>query len=324
MIHAGYGCEFGLPGMVVEALASAAVHEASTSVLLPESLWTSQVPTNESLTLGTKPSTPPVKNVHAFTIVARILRDQELGKIEEKDPIGTFTTLLQRHGEYLNKYLVQWTYDRSDPREPERKIEEIVWTNTIIFGIGGWSKGKRFNSDFLSMHLVTSSLFLSSITANLKPESQELLLRGYFGLSVAWWLGRGRPGLDIAGFFSEDTSYLTPDGPFPTPHANSLPSATSPKATTPNPWLPIIQTSIVTPDDHTPKLYRALAHYGSLYGSRAPGQLDFAGTELPFAEKLDGSLFIRVAGLASERLFRKDLDVKTGIWERHGFFGVGS
>lgn len=330
MIHVGYGCEFGLPGMIVEGLASAAVHHDTTTVLLPESMWKSEATSvgtvtsllSSSLNLGLGTSSPsPSKNVHALTILARVLKDQHLGELVNKDPIGTFTGNVEKHGESLLKYVSQWTFDSSDPKEVERKVEELVWTNVIIYGIGGWSRGKAFNSDFMLMHLVTSSIFLSSITANIKAASQEILLRGYLILSLAWWISRGRPGFDIEGFFNEDTAYPVPQGPFPTPHAQSLPSPVSPKATTPNPWFPIIQTSLVIPDDHIPKLHRALAHFGSLYGNRAPGEPDFAGTELPFAEKLDGSLFIRVAGLANERLRDKDLDISgSKFWDRQGFF----
>ncbi|KAF5382744.1 hypothetical protein D9615_002876 [Tricholomella constricta] len=330
MIHAGYGVEFGLPGTVVEGLASAAVHKASATAILPASLWaskpvsaleslTSRIPS--ALTLESSVSTSPSKNVHAFTILARILNDHQFEDVEKREDIGIFTKTVEKHSAALNMYVKEWTFDSSHPKEVERKIEELVWANVIIYGIGGWTKGEDFNSDFFYMHLVTSSLFLSSITANLKPASQELLLRGYFVECLAWWIGRGRPAFDIAAFFEADTAYPTPPGPFPAPHAKSLPSPTSPKATTANPWLPIIQSSLVVPDDHLPKLQRALAHYGSLYGTRAPGQPDFAETELPFAEKLDGSLFIRTAGLTNQRLLRvrDDVDVFR-FWDRKGFY----
>lgn len=170
------------------------------------------------------------------------------------------------------------------------------------------------------MHLVTSSLFLSSIAANLNPASQQLLLRTYFAICLVWWIARGRPSFDIGGFFAEaDTAYPVPSGPLQPPHPKSLPSASSFKATTPNPWFPIVQASLTLPDDHLPKLQRALAHYGALYGARAAGLPDFAGTELPDADKLDGSLFIRVAGLTNKRVHRDGVNVEgAGIWDRKG------
>jgi hypothetical protein len=86
----------------------------------------------------------------------------------------------------------------------------------------------------------------------------------------------------------------------------------------PNPWLSIIQNTLVHPDDHIPKMQRALAHYASLYGNRPAGF--FAGTELAGADKLDGSLFLRVAGLTAKRLGRmRDGEEPTPFWDMHGF-----
>ncbi|KAG6890178.1 hypothetical protein C0995_010883 [Termitomyces sp. Mi166 len=327
LIHIGYGVEFGLPGMVVEGLASTAVHQATSSPLIPMSLWsstpssaidsvTSQLPS--ALTIG---DGTPQKNVHALTILARILKDPRFENIENRLDITLYTQVIDKHSEALNKYVSQWTFDNSVPGELERKIEELVWVNVIIYGIGGWTKDKDYNADFFHMHLVTSSLFLSSLAANLKPASQETLLRGYFAVSLAWWIGRGRPAFDIEGFFAEDTAFPAPSGPFPPLNYKALPEATSPKATTPNPWFPIIQAALTVPDDHIPKLHRALVHFASLYGSRAPGQPDFANTELPFADKLDGSLFVRTAGLTNQRLLRpREEPEYGGFWDRQGFY----
>lgn len=170
------------------------------------------------------------------------------------------------------------------------------------------------------MHLVTSSIFLASYVPYLKPSSLEHLLRGYLLVSLGWWISRGRPALKIAEFYASTTSYPSPSGVLPSPHKDALQLTDPTKVITPNPWLSIIQTSIVHPDDHLPKLQRALAHYASLYGTREAGQSDFVGTELEGAEKLDGSLFIRVAGLTAERLGRVREGQEAGHWDRNGFY----
>lgn len=123
--------------------------------------------------------------------------------------------------------------------------------------------------------------------------------------------------MDIPGFFVADTAYPTPSGPLPIPDEKAMPEQSSLKAITPNPWLPIIQTSIVHPDDHLPKLQRALSHFASLYGTRPAGLPDFAETELSGADKLDGTLFIRVAGLTAKRLGRiRDGEMSLPFWDR--------
>ena len=156
------------------------------------------------------------------------------------------------------------------------------------------------------MHLVTSSLFLSSIFSLLTRKSQELLLRGYFATCLVWYIGHGRAKLDIARFFANTaTLHPTPPGPKPTPHKDVNPTAASSSnsalyAITPDPWLPIIQSTLTHPDDHLPKLQRALAEYSSHFGSTPAGY--FTGTELKDAELIDGTLFVRVAGLTCGRL----------------------
>jgi hypothetical protein len=175
------------------------------------------------------------------------------------------------------------------------------------------------------MHLVTSSIFLSSLAINLKPHNQELFLRGYLSVSLAWYIGQGRPNLDLRAFFSDkETAYPIPPGPYPTPHEKSLPSASSLHASTPNPWLPIIQTTLVHPDEHLPKLQRALAHYDRLYGygTKTPSGMEDLVKEglLDGLDCLDGTLFLRTAGLTAKRLGRmRDGETPAVFWDRHGF-----
>ena len=151
------------------------------------------------------------------------------------------------------------------------------------------------------MHLVTSSLFLSSIFSLLTRKSQVLLLRGYFASCLVRYIGQGRAELDIARFFGNAaTLHPIPPGPKPTPHKDVSPSPTSLYAVTPDPWLPIMQSTLTYPDDHVPKLQRALAEYSSHFGSTPAGY--FTGTELKDAELIDGTLFVRVAGLTCGRM----------------------
>lgn len=45
-----------------------------------------------------------------------------------------------------------WSLDvvgSSNPdQEVERKIEELAWANTVIYGISGWNEGPPFKDDF--------------------------------------------------------------------------------------------------------------------------------------------------------------------------------
>ena len=147
---------------------------------------------------------------------------------------------------------------------------------------------------------------------------------GYFATSLVWYISRGRPELDIARFFGNAaTLHPVPPGPKPIPHQNISPSPTSPYAVTPDPWLPIIQSALTHPDEHLPTLQRALAEYSSYFGSTPAGY--FSGTELKDAELIDGTLFVRVAGLTAGRLGwgrEGEPPSLSDMWETRGFYKV--
>ncbi|GLB42754.1 putative protein of unknown function (DUF4243) [Lyophyllum shimeji] len=329
MIHVGYGLEFGLPGMVAEGLAEAAVHAGPTSACIPDDflnyrLEEAEKRTKDGATDCVKLKREAGDGAHVFTVLARILNDPALGTLQKFGNGGSvmYASTMKEHGAALIQHMADWRVDATDPRDVQRKIEELSWMNTLIYGVGGWSKAKPFNADFFHMHLVTSSIFLASYAAYLTPSSQAQLLRGYLLGSLTWWVSRGRPNLDIKGFYEATSPHPTSVGPPPSPSKGALLPSDPDKAATPNAWLPIVENAVVHPDDHVPKIQRALSHYSALYGSREAGQPDFNATELPGADKLDGSLFIRVAGLTASRMGRVREGEEPGPkgWDRSGFY----
>lgn len=303
-IHVGYGAEFGIPGMVVEGLAMASVHEYE---FLPSYLFEPNGTTAveeattrlASLVLNTKKtSTAPPEleqspKHHAFSILAKIMQDSKFAPKEIKKHFKNFDGLMSEHGDTIWRYAEQWTIDLSKPGEIERKTEECIWTSTILYSIGGWSKDRSFTADFFFMHLVTSSLFLPSLLPYLPQDLQVILLRGYFASTLGWWITRGFPRLDIRGFLSA-TSHL------------------SSEIKVANPFLDIIQSVITHPNEHMPKIQRAFAHFSSLYGARPKGY--FKDTGLEGAEVLDGSLFLWAARLTEEYMIEG-----TRPWSQEGF-----
>ncbi|KAJ7242433.1 hypothetical protein C8J57DRAFT_1367498 [Mycena rebaudengoi] len=145
------------------------------------------------------------------------------------------------------------------------------------------------------MHLVTTSLRLSSLMAIItSPTSKSLFLRAYFARSLGHWISRGRRPLNVRSFFA----------------------SSSPLALTPNPWMQLIQSALVHPDDHLCKVIRTLAHYGTVYGAVAPGT--FKMTELKDSEVIDGTLFIRAAGLTMQKMGRVREGEKDRYWTNDG------
>ena len=145
---------------------------------------------------------------------------------------------------------------------------------------------------------MTSVLFLPSLVAYLSPTSITILLRTYLLNALALYVARGRPALPVAEFFDSVTPTPSPPSDPPKPSDGTL----NPENPDANPWLALMQSTIMHPDDHLCKLQRALAHFASLYGATPAGYLKELGVELDGAEKIDGSLFVRVAGLSMDRL----------------------
>ncbi|KAG6812514.1 hypothetical protein H0H93_013808, partial [Arthromyces matolae] len=273
--------------------------------------------------LGSAETTSKKTNVHAFTILARILKDSRFDDIEAVEEYAVvYSNITDKFSDVITEYVRQWTYDQSLPDEAERKIEELVYANALIYGVAGWSKDEPFNTDFFHVHLVTSSLFLFIIVEILPAASIEVFLRSYFAVCLTWWIGRGRPAFDINGFYANATLNPGPVRPFPKPHKDALPSADSMKASSPNPWLQLVQESLVVPDEHLPKTQRALSHFAEIYGGRQKGGEDFVNTELEGAGEIDGTFFVRTAVLTNERL-RNEPDTDFTIsayWDRKGFY----
>ena len=104
------------------------------------------------------------------------------------------------------------------------------------------------------------------------------------------------------------------------------------KAEARNPWLSIVESSLyhhgmytltkwyLIIDSHVPKSIRSLVHYDSLYGSLPAGgfigAIDENGKEvLPGIGQVDGSVFVRGAGLLMDALGWCREGQDEGSWE---------
>ncbi|KAK1216322.1 hypothetical protein PQX77_021059 [Marasmius sp. AFHP31] len=286
LIHTGYGFEFGLPGVIAEGLAQTAVHQ-SNSTIVPPTLF------------STSPSTfSNSSSMHAFTVLAEVMDNPTIQPTRHPHH-KMYQTTISRYADTILEFADKWAqFDPTDPEVVDQKVEELRWMNTLIYMIPGYhsrehGRGKQFNADFYSMHLVTSSLFLPPLLAALSPPNKILLLRTYFSVSLVWWLARGKTSnLDIEGFYAAN------------PHPPS------------DRWPELIRHAVSHPDDHLVKVQRAMSHYSFLYGSRQSGV--FEGTGLKGAERLDGTIFLRAAVLTSERV-EKGKSVME-YWDRNGAF----
>jgi hypothetical protein len=147
-------------------IAQTCVHPRDVTELLPQSFFDSVYSISEtapSTFLGgiaahLRPgsSSPPSTNVHALTILARIMADSRLSLPDDLNPLGIVQRTIAKHSQLIRDYVSQWTIDVRKPGEIERKVEEIAWTNVVMYGIAGWTWAQQvkqgregeFNADF--------------------------------------------------------------------------------------------------------------------------------------------------------------------------------
>lgn len=82
---------------------------------------------------------------HAFTILARILADPRLQMERPKNPLLINKLVLDKAGNAIREYVDQWDLSGGDL---DKKLEELLWTNVLIYGVGGLEKTGNFNADF--------------------------------------------------------------------------------------------------------------------------------------------------------------------------------
>ena len=82
---------------------------------------------------------------HAFTVLARILADPRLELERPKNPLLINKLVLDKAGDAIREYVDQWDLSGDNL---DKKLEELLWTNVLIYGVGGSEKTGNFNADF--------------------------------------------------------------------------------------------------------------------------------------------------------------------------------
>jgi hypothetical protein len=72
------------------------------------------------------------ENVHAFTILSKILADDRLiGKHVSEDIM--IKNVMETQSKFILEHAMEWTLNASDPLDVERKLEELQWMVTIMY-----------------------------------------------------------------------------------------------------------------------------------------------------------------------------------------------
>ena len=167
LIHTGLGIEFNLPGTFAEGniyiyllkpitkkgtfLLCIGIAQTAVHVMVPSS---TQIITSSWFLQDDEGKLTPLKGehvddaktgTHAFTIIARILADPRLEMERAKNVFLINKHVLDKAGDVIREYVDQWDLSGDDL---DKKLEELLWTNVLIYGVGGLEKNGDFNADF--------------------------------------------------------------------------------------------------------------------------------------------------------------------------------
>ncbi|KAF9492815.1 hypothetical protein BDN71DRAFT_1450985 [Pleurotus eryngii] len=288
-IQIGHGLEFGNPVLVATGLAQAAVH----TVQFQPAFATITEPGPSMLEILRQvydsPALHPVMPYDNNALISSRMK----------------AALTEGRAEEIQRICSQINLDGLSDDDYNAKVKEIIWTCTLLMFATG-KPGKKPRLDFFLMHLVTSSIFVKSYVDSLQVASHKAdLIRAYVFTMILLLLSRGRPIIkpELVMTYtdkprppnSHTSSYYQADG---TALGNPLQVADY------NPWLTLVTSSLHAPDSHVLKTMRTLVYAAREFGDTLPGGVDGAflrddahGESHPGSSQLDGSLFVRAAGM---------------------------
>lgn len=264
--------------------------------------------------------------------VLRSLYNTDALKPVPYDPDKTLTqyvrdTMKDGRPEEIRKLCATWWGNETTESQVklDAKVEELFWVTALLL-CGTSKRGRKPRLDFVLMHALNATLLLSSLLKIISNSASKVkLLKAFLPVTMTYVLARGRPRID-AGLVMSYTASPRPPGR-PSATLTPSPGTVGDPNETYNPWLNICASVIHAPDAHTVKairaLYYAAQHYGHKKARDLPGS--FIDEEqqkgaLPGISELDGTLFIRAAGVVMDTLGWVTHGDDPGKWD---FSGLG-
>ncbi|KAJ7122352.1 hypothetical protein C8R44DRAFT_876649 [Mycena epipterygia] len=317
-LQVGFGVELGQDYMVAQGLGMAAVtsHEVTGFVLDKPS----------GLPEIAKPST---KGVTLLALLREVYESPILKPILPYEPdalamhrFRKFASDSDRAAE-LTRIYSKWSIDTTltgaaADAEFASKAEECLWQATLL--LAATSKpGRKPRLDFFLMHVLTSSLCIPSLLTILPdPVHKAQLLQGYARAGALYVLLRGRPRIDIPLIMSYP-EFPRPPAHTPVGGKDALGDPQVRGET--DPWLAIVQNALHHKDAHVIKAVRTMYYSAQRYGATRPGAAigarDTEGAEThKGAGIMDGTVFVRAAGVLTDALGWVAYGGKEGDWDR--------
>ncbi|KAI1789908.1 hypothetical protein LXA43DRAFT_1151405 [Ganoderma leucocontextum] len=286
LIYAGYGLEFGLSGLLGEGLGQAATHPVDGREIIPFSRF---------------------KEITSATQAAALFPDDILGRVtigKRYNPVGAglhkvsllaavFNQTMPAFGKALAQLADEWYEGDTDV---PGNIIELFSLNAVIYTVSEAAPGAQQPPAASSKRLPANApRHASDLPALLRriplPGLLRPLVRAYFSTCPVAYISRGCPALPLAAVTATPKEPGTIDAGAPSP----------------NLWLPHpatrAPTPVLAPADDAPRgfAFKAKASLGG-------------------AMVLDGSLFVRVAGLTAGRAGWMREGEEDAGWDRVGCF----
>lgn len=325
LIQTGYAAEFGSDAMVAQALAQAALH----SPFLPELFDFISVPNiSDRKRIAADVGRQPAQGLSLLEILREMYDSPILHPVMPYDPDALLSKRVadaRKDGrpEEIRRLSRLWYIDATRGQaELDEKVEELMWLATLLLA-GSGKPGRKPRMDFFLMHMVTSSLFVPSLLETIPTmESKVVLLRAMLPVILWYVLVRGRPRIDPTLVMSYTETPRPPNGA----GLASLPRNESAigdiaDSTNTNPWPEIVASAVHFPEAHLVKTIRSLYYGAQKFGTTSAGGAIGAfrrdGSETHIGtSKMDGTIFVRAAGVVIDALGWVSHGQKAGQWDR--------
>ncbi|KII86089.1 hypothetical protein PLICRDRAFT_115034 [Plicaturopsis crispa FD-325 SS-3] len=211
---------------------------------------------------------------------------------------------------------MRWSFGAKSQADIDFMVEELFWVATLLL-VGTSKPGRKPRVDFFIAHVLNATMFLPSLLPLIaNVDNKFALLELYLAETLGVIVSRGRPRID------PDLVMTYTDTPSPPNHSLQA-SCDALQADSTNPWSAMITSALHAPDAHTIKAIRTLYYAARKYGETpvgcAPGAFSKSGQEThKGAAKLDGTMFVRAAGVILDLMGWVAHGQPAGLWDRSG------
>ncbi|GJJ75007.1 hypothetical protein EMPS_07365 [Entomortierella parvispora] len=244
LIHLGYGVDLGIDAVVAEGLAMMMVTSTMMSPFIVEPASKVEKVTNKIASQLSISDTSSSKSI--VDILTAIREDRELDNItsypeaNKTMDVAKSKVAASKIQDLLSKWHVEETAEDID-----LKSKELYKACALAVGGTGLRHGK-VKQDFFLMHALTSVLFVHKLAHALPPAHAVSCLKSHLGASLAYYISRGRPPIDVEALVNYRGKHVLDAS---------------------NPWLSIIKRAIDIDEVHVTKVVRSCALGDLLFGA---------------------------------------------------------